>query len=359
MGKRFLIIYSIVIVASVAGIIFVSLTGEKPVATTTPTVSPTTQPEEQATNDNLKRYNGPYFSLLIPESFAVNRNTIINEHRETPGVDRFGYQALNLESPCCIINVVRFAYRDLEISDVEENARTRFDGNIDSDNSSSDEFQNIIVDKRKSLRAYHAAYDREDNLRLGSTEVVVLGDAKYYYTIEMAWKTTEDNTGSAQQAFQTVLDSFRSVRDAEVEGPTPSITAKKDSSPIEPKYPHEYDIKRIGDLRMYQLALNLYSKDNSQLYPPLSSACSAIDAIKEHLVPTYMLDIPHDSLVYQGNPDYQIAVAPDRKTYVIRALLIDSDEAALNSDVDVDGKQLGCDCDDPNYCVTQANFDLP
>lgn len=113
------------------------------------------------------------------------------------------------------------------------------------------------------------------------------------------------------------------------------------------------DARRISDLKQYQLALSIYAQQNSGLYPPLQppSACLDITAVGDYLLRDQIMpSIASDPLVSTSHDNYKVAVSGDRKSYVIRAVLGNNDNSVLKSDID--GNVLGCNCNDPNYCVT-------
>lgn len=134
---------------------------------------------------------------------------------------------------------------------------------------------------------------------------------------------------------------------------------------LQPRHRVPRDARRIADIKQLQLALEIYADKNDDLYPPLSAACADIEALESHLVPNYIPVFPKDSLASSRHvgrhPQYQIAVHEDRKSYVLKAQLEDTDFTALK--VDLDGKILGCNCDDPNYCadgkIKDATASLP
>jgi prepilin-type N-terminal cleavage/methylation domain-containing protein len=104
------------------------------------------------------------------------------------------------------------------------------------------------------------------------------------------------------------------------------------------------DAKRISDVSQIRLALELYFDANNSSYPTATSS----------LVPAYLPVWPQDP----GGPAYEYNASTTAKSYVIGAKLEDSNNAALNGDVDgtvtgsVGGSAHNVDCADPNYCVT-------
>lgn len=109
------------------------------------------------------------------------------------------------------------------------------------------------------------------------------------------------------------------------------------------------DARRISDLGQLQLAIQLYADDNGSLFPPISPSCSNIEILEEHLVPNYMSRIPNDPINVSNSPPYQVAISTDRKFYVFKVKLEKKRHNNLGNDVD--GNVMGCNCDDPYYCV--------
>lgn len=105
------------------------------------------------------------------------------------------------------------------------------------------------------------------------------------------------------------------------------------------------DVKRVGDLRGIQLALEGYYDDN-QAYPGDDGAavCANLTGIADELVPTYIAALPVDpgggSVFYS----YDAAGTADGQDYVLRADLEDVEHSALAGDVDA--TVFGCDCAD-------------
>ncbi|MFY9457698.1 MAG: type II secretion system protein [Candidatus Spechtbacterales bacterium] len=112
------------------------------------------------------------------------------------------------------------------------------------------------------------------------------------------------------------------------------------------------DVKRVGDTRQVQLALEGYY-DDKQAYPgdDLVAACAPLTGLADELVPTYISALPVDpqggSLAYA----YDAPAAADGQDYVLRADLEDAGHTALTGDVD--GTVFGCDCTDTNgyFCA--------
>lgn len=107
------------------------------------------------------------------------------------------------------------------------------------------------------------------------------------------------------------------------------------------------DARRVADLRETQNALELYYTKSNQ-YPTISGADSWA-SLKTSLLGAGIgvTTISNDPLY--PSRTYQYGVSADNQNYVLRATLEDSNNPALNDDVD--GTIYGIDCDDPGYCV--------
>jgi type II secretion system protein G len=107
------------------------------------------------------------------------------------------------------------------------------------------------------------------------------------------------------------------------------------------------DTRRLGDLREVALALEMYYDDNSS-YPSVTGCTSAnwttISTDIEN--GDYMTRVPADPL-NSGTNVYMYG--GDGSTYTLRAVLENSSNAALDSDLDATTN--GCDCVDPAYCI--------
>ena len=112
------------------------------------------------------------------------------------------------------------------------------------------------------------------------------------------------------------------------------------------------DGKRRHALIQMQLGLELYADDHESLYPLLSSRCSTIDVLESYLVPKYLLEIPKDPIY--GYQNFQIAVSLDQETVILKTILEgDNNIANIALQNDIDGYVLGCNCNDPRFCVSQ------
>lgn len=104
------------------------------------------------------------------------------------------------------------------------------------------------------------------------------------------------------------------------------------------------DVKRVGDMRQVQLALEGYY-DDFQAYPgdDVAAACAAITNIADELVPTYIAALPTDpgggSVAYA----YDAPAAADGQDYVLRADMEDVNHSALAQSIA--GTVHGCACE--------------
>lgn len=113
------------------------------------------------------------------------------------------------------------------------------------------------------------------------------------------------------------------------------------------------DVKRVGDMRGLQLALESYY-DTNLAYPGGDgggATCAPLTAIAGDLVPAHLSALPVDpgggSAVYA----YDAAAVADGQDYVLRADLEDADHGSLIDNADA----FGCECDGTggsgDYCV--------
>ena len=109
------------------------------------------------------------------------------------------------------------------------------------------------------------------------------------------------------------------------------------------------DAQRINGLVKLRLALEMYADQHDLLYPPISSECSHVNALREYLVPVYFSEIPQDPLASQWHPVFEVGVSQDRTAYILKAVLEDTDFVSLKNDVD--DYIFGCNCNDPAYCI--------
>lgn len=108
------------------------------------------------------------------------------------------------------------------------------------------------------------------------------------------------------------------------------------------------DVKRVGDIRQIQLALEGYYDTNSA-YPGDDGAtvCAGLSGIADELAPTYIASLPTDPGGGSAAYAYDAAATADGQDYILRADLEDVAHSALVADVDGDGAvpaNFGCDC---------------
>lgn len=109
------------------------------------------------------------------------------------------------------------------------------------------------------------------------------------------------------------------------------------------------DVKRVGDIRQIQLALEGYY-DANDAYPGgdgSTSTCAGLADISSDLVPTHIGALPVDpgggSVAYA----YDAAATADGQDYILRSDLENTSHSALDADVDGDAvANHGCDCAD-------------
>lgn len=107
------------------------------------------------------------------------------------------------------------------------------------------------------------------------------------------------------------------------------------------------DVKRVGDMRQLQLALEGYY-DDFQAYPGgdgVVGSCSGVAVELAGLVPAYIAALPINpgggSVAYA----YDAAAVADGQDYILRADLEDVTHTALTGDVDgAAAANFGCDC---------------
>ena len=107
------------------------------------------------------------------------------------------------------------------------------------------------------------------------------------------------------------------------------------------------DARRIADLRETQNALELYYTRNNA-YPAISGA-DTWASLKTSLTGAGIgvITISNDPL--GSSRTYQYGVSGDNQNYALSANMEDSNNPALNDDVD--GTIYSLDCADPAYCI--------
>lgn len=106
------------------------------------------------------------------------------------------------------------------------------------------------------------------------------------------------------------------------------------------------DMRRVGDLRMVAQALESYYDDNVS-YPNMTGCTSSNYAAVASLIEKYMSDVPSDP---SNSGENVYMYAGSGTNYTLRAYLENADDSAFLSD-DLDGQVMGCDCNDPAYCI--------
>lgn len=109
------------------------------------------------------------------------------------------------------------------------------------------------------------------------------------------------------------------------------------------------DSRRFDDLRQIKNALGLYNTDNNGLYPPGSSMTQLTGGGYLQLVPVDPTHTGPYAYSYQGLNGNNVCNSSPCTSYVLKAVLEQDEQEAL--DVDIDGTLGGVNCDDPAFCI--------
>ena len=111
------------------------------------------------------------------------------------------------------------------------------------------------------------------------------------------------------------------------------------------------DARRISDLKQVQTGLELYYNRNG-FYPTMSvTDQTGWSNLSSDLIGA---DIGISNVPIEPNTSRSYLYESDGNVYVLGATLDDSQNAALNGDIDNANRPAGItniSCDDPNYCV--------
>jgi len=115
------------------------------------------------------------------------------------------------------------------------------------------------------------------------------------------------------------------------------------------------DVKRVGDMRQVQLALEGYYDDNDA-YPgdDGASICANLSGIADELAPTYVAALPTDPGGGSVDYAYDAPAAADGQNYVLRAQIESTTQNSLATDID-GAAVYGCNCDDNDGVDPDAN----
>lgn len=108
------------------------------------------------------------------------------------------------------------------------------------------------------------------------------------------------------------------------------------------------DSKRSADIKLLESGLELYFNDFG-FYPKVETGCQDISVLDEFFLSNYKFKAPREVRAPYGHPEYQYAVSEDGTQFVLKITLLYEKSKPLAEDLD--GNILGCDCDDPNYCI--------
>ena len=107
------------------------------------------------------------------------------------------------------------------------------------------------------------------------------------------------------------------------------------------------DVRRLADLRQVALALEMYYDDNTDIGFPGSSGSNQWSAMESAVESGgYISSVPSDP----GINSYEYWVSSNKQEYVLKAVLENDNNRALDDDID-GGDVFDCDCDDPAYCI--------
>jgi hypothetical protein len=102
-----------------------------------------------------------------------------------------------------------------------------------------------------------------------------------------------------------------------------------------------------ADIKNTQTSLEIMMTEMGT-YPLVGEKCQGASILEKHMEPYYLHKKPTD--------EFNVAVSEDGYRYVLQVPM--SDVATILLENDKDGQILGCDCDDPNYCVTEYEMDM-
>ena len=106
-----------------------------------------------------------------------------------------------------------------------------------------------------------------------------------------------------------------------------------------------YSINNIGEIK---LALELYYSAH-QSFPKTGGQCIAVETVSSQLIEAGFQKSFTTQLAL-GYP-IKLSVSSDALHYVLESEGSGFKDSSVLT-TDVDGQILGCNCDDPNYCVT-------
>lgn len=120
---------------------------------------------------------------------------------------------------------------------------------------------------------------------------------------------------------------------------------------------NSHDGRRAADIKQISTGLELYHQARKE-YPPVEPGCQNTDVLGDYFVPNWTPKMPQERFISDGHPPYQFAISSDGDSFVVKATFYEQrsklDQKRL--DEDLDGIILGCNCDDPNYCVGSTNL---
>lgn len=108
--------------------------------------------------------------------------------------------------------------------------------------------------------------------------------------------------------------------------------------------------RRVSDIGQMNIAFALYFQKHNT-YPDTSPGCQDLSTATALESEEFIGILPRERREQEGHPSYQYAVAADGSAFVVKATL---DESSYHKSAllhDLDGSILGCECDDPNYCL--------
>jgi hypothetical protein len=198
---------------------------------------------------------------------------------------------------------------------------------LSNDATLSDEQLKVLAENDERVIALQKAYP---------SEVSFYGDVRHNTT----WNSYESLL-SRHPLVSSPFEAPSPLPIGQSRGVLPMTTPSLNPSASVSTPSQARDNRRIGDLRQLQIALSLYFKDHHD-YP------TNLDAlIPQYLGPTLRDPSTGDRYGY----------ATDRNKYVFSTKLEDTTNPYLGNlndkqlGTDLDGNQLGVNCDDPVYCV--------
>lgn len=164
----------------------------------------------------LKEHATPFYSFSYPNDYKISSEHAYTEHETTRnGNDIYGLSYVQLVKGNYTIELRSSPnWHNLDPQEILSDLGKEFLTFQDESSPIKDSFERLVIDGNKAVRIFRPSYDKGNEFRFGSQDVIV-PKVDRVYVIAMTWISPQGNYSflKEQRGFRALVDSFRIVQD--------------------------------------------------------------------------------------------------------------------------------------------------